>query len=326
MVKGEHRGRVVYIDEDYSGPHHFPPVASGSFIEWYMGWLRECAAGYAVRSYGYVQLGSPDELMARYNNTGEEERLSLLFAVRKAWKEGRYLPVQGPGISKAVEDKLFDILHNDESVRCRRAALTAIVHFESGKWKDEVAAHISDPVWVSDCSLTLHWKYQIRMNEYWPEINEWYEVLVSALPAAMAARDDEDGKYAMHRIVSAILACDKATFEDIKPYMDDDSTLQLFADRREIPEKHWEFCFTHIREGFNAFHSSEKDVKSYAELRQWLFMIRDMLKKTPGVKDALIQAFHSDLLKLQADFAANSPVETDEYIRNNVDMVLELLK
>ena len=130
MVKGKDRGRVVYIDEEASGPSYFPPEANASFLDWYMGWLRECAACYQINEFGYDKLGSPDEIMATYSQGDEADRLSRLESIKKARKDAGHLPKQGPGLSKSVETQVISISHNDESPACRKAALDVMIRFE----------------------------------------------------------------------------------------------------------------------------------------------------------------------------------------------------
>ncbi|UOQ51276.1 SMI1/KNR4 family protein [Hymenobacter cellulosivorans] len=80
VVSGEHKGRVVYLDQD----RYLPRFAfEANFLDWYERWLDEVIRGYLQQDgpswFGYSRAGTEDELMAQYQATTDEElRLEYL--------------------------------------------------------------------------------------------------------------------------------------------------------------------------------------------------------------------------------------------------------
>ena len=125
VVTGPDRGRVIEIDSQCYVSEF--PIVNSSFLDWYMGWLHESAAGYDIGWFGwYKRLGSPEQIMADYAQGGDEDRRERLFSLQKTVKQDKYLPEQGPGLSPEIQQQVISIYRNDPSQDCRYAALQVI--------------------------------------------------------------------------------------------------------------------------------------------------------------------------------------------------------
>jgi len=328
MVKGKDRGRVVYIDEEACGPSSFPPEANASFLDWYMGWLRECAACYQIDEFGYGTLGSPDEIMAAYRQSDEKDRLVRLGSVKKARKEDRYLPKQGPGLSNAVKAQVIDIYRNDEFPACRMAALDAMIYFEIPGWEEAVKNELPRVEYVNRLSQALEKKYRRVIYQYDPRIDQWYDALVAALPAAAQASTDMKQKFAFGCVASMAACCRSFRFEDLLGFAEGPTrytTLDILSHAGSIPKKYWPVFFSFIDESIDAFLAAPRSHQTMNGLRNALFMLRGLLGKTPKSKRSIRTLYSPRLAALAQSFADDPPSKDDEFIPHNVALVQNLL-
>jgi hypothetical protein len=78
MVTGSEQGKMVYIDWNLL-PENFPRITHMSFLDWYENFFIEVISGNNVDDYGYVLLGSEEELMMQYANAQMEKKRDILF-------------------------------------------------------------------------------------------------------------------------------------------------------------------------------------------------------------------------------------------------------
>ncbi|MEO3946226.1 SMI1/KNR4 family protein [Gorillibacterium sp. CAU 1737] len=100
MNTGSWKGKMVYIDWNLE-PEYGPFFTGMGFLDWYEGFFQELIAGHRLSSYGYVRLGSEDELIVAYREAAEEEQDSIL------WSFFRFPAVRGETLQflKGIEDE-----------------------------------------------------------------------------------------------------------------------------------------------------------------------------------------------------------------------------
>lgn len=87
MVSGSETGRIVYIDWNLI-PENVPFLTGMRFLEWYEGFFREIIKGNTVDSYGYIRLGTEQELIAAYENAEMKDKRSILISFCRFAKVG----------------------------------------------------------------------------------------------------------------------------------------------------------------------------------------------------------------------------------------------
>ena len=203
-----------------------------------------------------------------------------------------------------------------------------MIHFELKGWNEAVTEKLTQKEWVNSMSLALIRKYEKRRLLFDPQINDFYTALVAALPAAVEVSKNEDGKHALSRVARLAVACHQYRIEDFLPYMAAESSYDLLhaiSEYRPIPQTYWPVFFDYISETIQASSISETTKESCTVLRGALFMISDLIKKTPKCNNEARMRF-SELLSALADLFQQEPPERfDSSIRNNVFLVQDRL-
>lgn len=77
MNSGSEKGRIVYIDWNLS-LGNVPWLTGMSFLDWYEQFFLEIINGHSVDSYGYIRLGTEEELYLAYQNAPAKEQRSII--------------------------------------------------------------------------------------------------------------------------------------------------------------------------------------------------------------------------------------------------------
>ena len=185
VVTGQNRGRVVDIDT--MGNYSQFPLDNSSFLEWYMDWLHEAAAGYDIGWFGgfiepgtWVKLGTPEQIMVGYDDSDDTDRRIRLLSLQKTIKDEDHLPEQGPGLSPKIQQQVIFIYHDDPSECCRIEALSTMIHCEIPGWVDATEDKLRDQDWAYDITQTLSRKYKRYVpagHIFRPDVRTWFASL-----------------------------------------------------------------------------------------------------------------------------------------------------
>jgi len=77
MNSGSEKGKIVYIDWNLL-PDGMPYLTGMSFLDWYEKFFLEIINGNTVNSYGYIRLGTEEELILAYQKATPEEQLLIV--------------------------------------------------------------------------------------------------------------------------------------------------------------------------------------------------------------------------------------------------------
>ncbi len=79
MNSGSEKGRMVYIDWNLIS-ENVPCLTGMTFLEWYENFFQEIVNGNTVNSYGYVRLGTEQELMTAFKQAEIKDRRRILIS------------------------------------------------------------------------------------------------------------------------------------------------------------------------------------------------------------------------------------------------------
>ena len=77
MNSGSEKGRIVYIDWNLL-PENVPRLTGLTFLDWYEQFFREIINDHFLDSYGYIRLGTEEELYCAYQNAAAGEQRPII--------------------------------------------------------------------------------------------------------------------------------------------------------------------------------------------------------------------------------------------------------
>lgn len=295
LMSGPDAGKVVSTDADGNGPPRLPTDAPAPFLDWYLGWLREVAVGYQAGSYGFCPLGSPDEILAGYDDLDEAEQVRRLVAVKKSKR-------CDTSLSSAVTAKVLGVYGaTDEPRPPQVSALGVTVDLGIEGWDAALRERITRPEWVDPCVLFLTRKYRTT-GRFAPGVDDWYQTLVAAIPAAAQVSDTDDGRFALQRIVDMVAACTRLDPSDLPPAVFEappgtttSDHIRGLARTLPIPPEHWPALFESLDRQLAVDPDDDP-----SQLRSALHAMVDLTKGAPALADVLADRYTGSLQTLAA--------------------------
>lgn len=77
MNSGSEKGKIAYFDWNLE-PENVPYLTGLTFLEWYEKYFLEILEKRSVTSYGYVRLGTEEELISAFRNAERQEKQAIL--------------------------------------------------------------------------------------------------------------------------------------------------------------------------------------------------------------------------------------------------------
>ena len=188
VVNGEHCGKIVDIDHDFHPPARLPvALENNTFIDWYMGWLKEAAAGYIIHSYGYTTMGSLDDILCMVLNENDPEaKLRHIRSMKKC--RGVYdrdfsVPssAERTVLSQNISEKLCQIAQQDEALAPE--ICNVLMYYGAEGWKT-LAFSIVERFGIRECADILRPLYNesyYKLNPGSDEAKAWFRLALQAL-------------------------------------------------------------------------------------------------------------------------------------------------
>ncbi len=159
VLTGEHRSRVVYIDDEFIRTPFFPHEAN--FLEWYERWLDEVIHGYDVTDFGYFMGGDEVALIQKFQQSSDTNlQASALSSLKK-------LPVIQPETVAFIEAQLR---HANKQICLSAFRLLTNYAYNKAKPAIKTYLHSSDPDEQLMAVKSIFWYAKTHSSEWVTDI------------------------------------------------------------------------------------------------------------------------------------------------------------
>lgn len=164
VLTGEHRGRIVYIDDEFIRAPFFS--YEETFLDWYERWLDEVIRGYNVTDFGYFMGGDEGALIETFQHSSDVTiQATALWSLKK-------LPMLHTATTEFLEAQLH---HPHKPIRLNAFRLLADYSYDRAKAVIKQYLHSSDPDERLIAVKSLFWYAK-------PHAAQWLEDITSILP------------------------------------------------------------------------------------------------------------------------------------------------